>query len=147
MRTSGSVPLLDVNIVMYAAGREHPYKAPCQAILTQIAQGNLIVAIDVEIIQEILHRYGAQGRHNEAVQLATDLLTLVPLVYPVTAQDVHRAIELFQRYAPQGIRSRDVIHIAIMLNNGIHEIISTDKHFDMVADIRRIDPMELYAQT
>lgn len=146
IQTEG-IPLLDVNVVMYAAGQEHPYKAPCQEILTQIARGHLTVAIDTEIIQEILHRYGAQQRYKEAVQLATDLLTLVPLVYPVTVRDIHQAIELFQRYALQGVRSRDVIHIAVMLNNGIREVISTDKYFDVVQGIRRIDPMQLHGET
>ncbi|GBC97436.1 Ribonuclease VapC13 [bacterium HR16] len=135
--------LLDVNVPMYAAGREHPYKEACQSVLRAVTRTQITVAIDTEIVQEILHRYGALGRYTEASTLASDLLTLVPTVYPVTLRDVKLAIELFRQYAPQGVRSRDVIHVAVMLNNGIREIISTDKHFDIIAGIHRVDPTDL----
>ncbi len=135
--------LLDVNVLMYAAGREHPYREACQSVLRSVARAEIMVAIDTEIVQEILHRYGALGRYQEAVALANDLLTLVPIVYPVTLRDVQRAVELFQQYAHQGVRSRDVIHAAVILNNGISGIISVDRHFDTIEGIRRIDPLQM----
>jgi len=42
-----------------------------------------------------------------------------------------------------GITSRDAIHAATMMNNGIKEIISTDPHFDLIHEIKRIDPLKL----
>lgn len=147
MSPTSAVPaLLDANVPMYAAGAAHPYHDSCQWIMRQIAQRALAVAIDVEIIQEILHRYGALGRHLDAVTMATDLLALVPIVYPVNAADAQTAIILYQNHAPRGIRSRDVIHAAVMVNNGLAEIISADRHFDLIAGIRRIDPIALYQQ-
>lgn len=136
--------LLDTNVPMYAAGAAHVYRDACQWIMGQIAHGILLVAIDVEIIQEILYRYGALGRHADAVTMATDLLALVPNVYPVTPADVQTAVALYQQYAPHGVRSRDVIHAAVMLNNSISEIISADSHFDLIVGIRRTDPIALF---
>jgi predicted nucleic acid-binding protein len=45
---------LDVNIPMYAAGKDHRSRAACVYVMQEIAEGRLIVAIDTEIIQEIL---------------------------------------------------------------------------------------------
>jgi predicted nucleic acid-binding protein len=36
--------------------------------------------------------------------------------------------------------ARDLIHLAVRLRHQIQEIISTDRGFDTVAEIRRIDP-------
>lgn len=140
------LPLLDVNVPMYAAGAEHPYREACRWVMAEIAGERLDVVIDVEIIQEILHRYGALGRHAEAVAIATDVMEIVPSVFAVTAADAQTAIGLFQQYAPRGLRARDVLHVAVMLNNGLTDIISADGHFDLVPGIRRIDPVALYQQ-
>lgn len=142
-RTSPPV-LLDVNVPMYASGGSHPYRDPCAWILTEVAHGSLVAAIDTEITQEILHHYGASGRLHVAVEMARSLLQIVPTVYPMLLADAHLAIELFQRYGPRGIKARDVIHIAIMQNNGIDTIISADRHFDGIDGVTRLDPLELF---
>ena len=139
-----SIALLDVNIPMYAAGQAHPSKEACVWIMTQIAEGKLAAAIDAEIIQEILYRYGALQRWDIAVAMATNLLKIVPTVYPIVTADVQLTVELFERYAPQGVKARDLIHASVMHHNGLSQIISTDKHFDQIAEVTRLDPQELY---
>ena len=136
---------LDVNVPMYAAGREHPYKEPCVWVMTEIAEGRLRVAIDVEIVQEILHRYGAIGRPELGLTLAENLLDLVPTVYPVEEPEIRLTMELFRRYAARGLTARDAIHAAVMQRYEIREIISTDAHFDLIEGIRRLDPRKLFA--
>lgn len=136
---------LDVNVPMYAAGTSHPYKEACAWILTEIAEGRLSVAIDTEIIQEILYRYGALGEWKLAVAMATNVLDLVPTILPVTPDEIQIAVQLFDQYAPQGIKARDVIHVAVMQTNDLTRIISADKHFDKISDITRLDPQNLFA--
>jgi predicted nucleic acid-binding protein len=137
---------LDVNIPMYAAGKDHPAKAACVYVMQEIAAGRLIVAIDTEIIQEILYRYGAIQHWDTATTLAENLLDLVPTVYPVDTTDIRKAIELFKKYAPQGVTARDVLHAAVMQNNGLTYIISMDEHFDRLEGLTRIAPQALYNQ-
>ena len=140
-----SVPsLLDTAVPMYAAGTPHPYRDACQWIMSQIATGGMQVVIDIEVIQEILHRYGALGRYPDAVKMARDLMTLVPSILPVAAADMQTAVTLFERYAPQGVRARDCIHAAVMHNHGLTHIISSDAHFDLIAGLTRLDPIVLY---
>lgn len=136
--------LLDTAVPMYAAGTPHPYRDACQWVMTQIAAGRLHVVIDAEVIQEILHRYGALGRFADAVNMARDLMTVVPQILPITAADMQTAVTVFQQYAPRGMRARDAIHAAIMQNHGLTHILSSDAHFDLVAGLTRLDPIALY---
>ena len=136
---------LDVNVPMYATGKAHPYKESCVWVLTEIADGRLEVAIDTEIIQEVLYRYGAIQRWQAGVQMAENLLDLIPAVLPVTVGDMKMAVSLFAQYAPHGVKARDVLHAAVMQSQQLTHIISTDTHFDQIAGITRLDPQELFA--
>lgn len=136
---------LDVNVPMYAAGKPHAFKEACAWLLTQIAEGELVAAIDTEIIQEILYRYSALQEWKVATTMATNLLELIPVVYPVTPDDIKLTVTLFQQYAPKGVRARDLIHVAVMHNHGLTQIVSTDAHFNLITGITRLDPVQLYA--
>lgn len=39
---------------------------------------------------------------------------------------------------------RNIIHAAVMQHNGVSRIISTDKHFDQIDGVSRLDPQKLY---
>jgi uncharacterized protein len=147
VRVSGAVTLVDVNVPMYAAGQDHPYKQPCIWVMSELAEGRLAGAIDAETIQEILYRYGSLREWDIATRMAASLLELVPKVYPVRAEEARLAIDLFERYAPLGMRARDLVHVAVMQRNGLTEIISTDRHFDLVGGIVRLDPQDLFRRS
>ena len=144
---SDAPALLDVNVPMYAAGRDHPYREACVEVLSKVADGELVAVIDTEIIQEILYRYGAMREWEVAVKMATNLLQLVPEILPVLPSDAATSVELFARYAPEGVMARDLIHVAVMRNNGINTIISTDAHFDLIEGIKRLDPVNLQQES
>lgn len=138
---------LDVNIPMYASGTEHPYKEPCTWIMTEVAEGRLMVVIDTEVIQEVLYRYGAITRWETGVAMANDLMKLVPKIYPVERDDVRLAVDLFQTYGPKGVTARDTLHAAVMMNRNLNEILSTDSHFDLIKGIKRLEPNALFRQS
>ena len=134
---------LDVNVPMYAAGKAHAYKESCVYVLTEIANGRLNAVISSEIIQEILYRFGAMGQVQVGAQMAQNLMNLVPDVLPVTVADMQTAVSLFTHYAPHGVKARDVVHAAVMHTHQLTHIISTDKHFDQVQGIIRVDPQTM----
>lgn len=137
---------LDVNIPMYAAGRKHRYKEACVWVMTQVAEGGIVAVTDTEAIQEVLYRYGALQHWQIGVAMANSLMNLVPEIYPVNVDDMHRSLDLFKRYAQKGITARDVVHAAVMMNRGLKNIVSTDSHFDLIKGITRVDPEDLYRQ-
>jgi predicted nucleic acid-binding protein len=114
--------------------------------MTEIAEGRIAAAIDTEIIQEVLYRYGALRQWRIGVSLAENLLKIVPTVYPIHLDDIRLAVRLFEQYAPKGIPARDVLHVAVMRNNGLSQIISTDTHLDAIREIQRLDPKVLFTK-
>ncbi len=144
--TSNETTLLDVNVPMYAAGGDHPSKEACTWVMGEIVEGRLAVAINTEIIQEVLYRYGALQRWDIAIGIASDLLNIIPTIYSVVEADARLAVDLFKQYSAQGIKSRDLFHVAVMQNNGLATIISTDTHFDHIPGITRLDPQTLFQQ-
>ena len=131
---------LDANVFMYAAGRAHPFKSPSVAVLRRVAREELEAATDTEVLQEILYRYAAIGESARGLHLARLAVAQVAGdVLPVTLADMQRAFDLVARYGTR-IRSRDAVHAATMLNNGLSHIVSTDTHFDLIEGIIRIDP-------
>lgn len=129
---------LDANIVMYAIGTDHPVKPGCVAVLKRVEAGSIQVVTNVEVFQELLHRYYSLGRYEVADQAFTNLKTLCEQILPVLESDLDRAYTIL-REQPM-ISIRDAIHAATMLNSGLHTIISTDRHFDAIQGLTRIDP-------
>lgn len=129
---------LDTSIFMYAGGKSHPFKKPCVEILKSMAQGKLEGISDCEVVQEILYRYSRIGKRDSGIKLAQEVMKSMPNLLPVEKEDVWLASDLLR--AHKSIEARDAIHVAIMINYDIYLIISTDKHFDQIKQIKRIDP-------
>ena len=128
---------------MYAAGKEHELKVPCQWVMEEIVEGGLNAVVDTEIIQEILYRFGAIRQRDIGARLARHVMTIVPTILSITPEDAEKTIELFEVYSDKHISARDCIHAAVMINRGIEEIISADVDFDVIKEIRRTDPRNL----
>jgi predicted nucleic acid-binding protein len=131
---------VDAAIFMYTIGAEHPLKAPCRAVIRQIKEGRVDATTSVEVVQEILHRYRSVGRPDLARALSQDVMdTFAPLL-PVTHAVMRRVSVLVDRYP--SLSSRDLVHVATCIIEGIETIITPDAGFDQVTEIRRIDPRE-----
>lgn len=92
--------------------------------------------MDVEVYQEILHRYVAI-RRTQAIQPAFDTLSeLVDEVFPLTLESVHAARNIVFGYP--GISARDAVHIATMQSRKISDVLSFDDGFDRIPGLTRI---------
>jgi predicted nucleic acid-binding protein len=137
-----SALFVDSNIIMYAVGAEHAYRSPCLDALDRIIRESLQAVVSSEVHQEILHRYLSMGLPDKAREVSIKLETVIPTTLPVTLADIRRVRQLAERY-PE-LRARDLIHAAVMLENGLTHILSTDRHFDRLTGIERIDPRDFY---
>ncbi|MBI2777980.1 MAG: type II toxin-antitoxin system VapC family toxin [Chloroflexi bacterium] len=129
---------IDTAVVMYAAGADHELREPCQRILTRVADGELDAVVSVEVVQEIFHRFMALRRLEQGASIAADTLDLFAPVLPVTHAVMRRMPELVEAHPT--LAARDLVHLATCLQEGITDIVSPDRGFDMVPGIRRIDP-------
>lgn len=131
---------VDACVPMYAAGRAHPYKEPCLSILAALAEGKIQAVTDVEVIQEIVHRFRAIERQADGLRLASEFLGLMHTVLPVAREVAARFLALQQTYP--FLPPRDALHVAAMVEAEVELIISADRHFDRVREVKRIDPAD-----
>ncbi|MDG7006165.1 MAG: type II toxin-antitoxin system VapC family toxin, partial [Nitrososphaerota archaeon] len=135
---------LDTSIPIYAAGRPSEHKVACTRVLEKIENKELKAAIDAEVVQEILFRYGRLEMPKEGLELSQNVLRLGLLVLPVTRRDIEDMLPLYERYHSKGVPPRDALHAAVMKNHGLSKVISVDKHFgDIVEEVERVDPTTL----
>lgn len=129
---------IDTAILMYAGGTEHSLREPCQRLLETVADGRLEAVTSVEVVQEILHRFTALGRPDIGAAMSRATLDLFAPVLPITHAVMRRMPDLIERY--QGLAARDLVHVATCLEEGIADIVSPDRGFDVVPEIHRIAP-------
>ncbi len=129
---------IDTAVIMYAAGDEHPLREPSRRVLSRIGTGELDGVISVEVVQEILHRFLSVRRVDQGEAQARDAMDFFAPVLPITQAMMRRVPELAARYPT--LSARDLVHVATCIHEGITEIISPDRGFDQVAEVRRIDP-------
>lgn len=134
---------VDTAVIMYAGGGDHPLRAPCVAVMDAIDSGRLEAVTSVEVVQEILHRFLSIRQPEIAMTMATVALSTFAPVLPITHALMRRVPDLVRRYPT--LSARDVIHVATCVHEGIAEIISTDRGFDQVSELRRIPPEEFAA--
>jgi len=130
------VILVDSNIPMYLVGSPHPHKADAQRLLEKLITDRERLVTDAEVLQEILHRYVAIDR-RDAIQPAFDaLLGLVDEVLSVDRSAVERAKQIVLGY--RQLSARDAVHLSVMEQNGIHQILSFDSGLDGFPGISRL---------
>jgi uncharacterized protein len=135
---------MDTSIPIYAAGRPSDQKDACARLLEKVESGALKVAIDTEVIQEIMCRFHRLDMDESGLDLCENVLRLGMRVLPVSRRDVEEALRLSRKYISNKIPPRDTLHAAVMLNNGIASVITLDKHFgDVVKEVSRVEPTSL----
>jgi predicted nucleic acid-binding protein len=132
--------LYDTSVFIYALGREHAYREPCREIMRQAGAGELMGEASADLVQELAHqRLRRTGDRAGAVDAAKTAASLCRL-HPVEPDDVMRGIDLFGAHPRLG--ARDAVFAALALNRGIDAILATDRAFDEVDGLERIDPMD-----
>ena len=139
-----TTPFIDTAVLMYASGAEHPLRAPCRRVMLAIGSGELAAVTSVEVVQELLHRFIAIRRVEIGRQLASDAMDTFAPVLPISHALMRRVPDLAARYPT--LAARDLVHVATCVHEGITEIVSPDRAFDQVAEVRRLDPVELATQ-
>jgi predicted nucleic acid-binding protein len=127
---------IDTNIPLYASGKEHPYREACRNLVRALAEGTLRGVTDTGVLQELMD----VGLHSGRSLRVYDLWRIIMdgSILPVSVDDMDAARRLHARHP--GLSPRELIHAAVMLNNGILTVISADQHFDEIEGISRLDP-------
>jgi len=132
------VILIDANIFMYAAGRESPQRSPCQRFLDRIVAGEGPAACtNTEILQEVLHRYRNLKTPEVGFQIFDAVTHLGIPILSVTDRAMVEARRLLEAYP--SLSTRDGVHIGVMREHGIEEVLSYDRGFSDVPWVKRLE--------
>ena len=137
---AGGSYFLDANVLMYAAGSAHPLREPCRDALARAVDQEVSLVTDAEVLQEILYRYFSIGRPESARTIHRSAIDLCDEVFPIDVKNTTRALELLLEHS--ALTPRDAIHVATMEYRGLEFLLSTDRDFDGLSQVERIDPTQ-----
>ena len=128
---------VDSNIPMYLAGAAHRNKDRAIALIGQLEAAGQRFVTDVEVYQELLHRYTRINRFQALDDALESLDSIADEVLSFSRLEVRAARTLIE--SVQGISARDAIHVAVMYRAGITEVLSFDRGFDNCPGITRLE--------
>ncbi len=129
--------LVDTTVLSYAVGAEHPLREPCRRLFLAHADGRIEATTTIEVIQEFTHVRARRRSRPDAVTLARHYMAALSLLV-TRAEDLDLALTLFERQAALG--AFDSMLAAVALNQRLEALVSADRAFGEVPDLRWVDP-------
>ncbi len=120
---------------MYLVGADAGAKGRARSAIERLLEAGESLVTDAEVLQEILHRYGAIRRLDAIEPCTAVLLDVVDKVFPVELEDVRRASSIVRS---SHLAARDALHLAVMQRHGIDRILTFDRAFDGLPGIARL---------
>jgi predicted nucleic acid-binding protein len=131
---------VDANVIVYSAVPSARREA-CLEVLAAIAAG-AEGRTSTAVLEEVWH-LELSGRAGDLGGLTARAYVALGPLLPVTDEAFRRALGLD---AP-ALGANDRLHLATCLTHGIDPLISADRGFDSVPEIRRVDPLDKPART
>lgn len=127
---------IDSNVPMYLIGASHPNKTRAIELVNRLVGAGERLVTDIEIYQEILHRYTAI-RRTDAIDVAfRSLDAIADEILTFGMGEIRAAKSIID--AVDGVSARDALHVAIMRSSRIDRILSFDHGFDAFPDLDRL---------
>lgn len=130
----------DTTVFVYALGGEHPYRKPCRAIMSKGEQGLIAGEASIELIHEFAYVRARRGVARTVAANDARSVGATSRLHPVDRADMERALDLWGQH--ERLDMRDAIFAAQALNRDIDAILSTDRGFEGIAGLQRIDPAD-----
>lgn len=132
--------LLDANVFLHAVGSDPVLRPACQQVMAHLGEGRLRGEASSLMVEEVVHvRHRRTGDRTLATRdgrAAAALLTL----HPVGEDVIESALAAFARH--DRLEVRDAVHLTTARTHGLTTILSTDRGFDGIEDLRRVDPAD-----
>lgn len=106
------------------------------ALLTQLTGNGQRLVTDVEVYQEILHRYTVTQRLDAIDAAFESLDAIADDILTFGMSEIRAARALIN--SVDGLSARDALHVAVMHKAGIRRILSFDRGFDACPGIERL---------
>lgn len=130
--------VLDTSVLVYATGSEHPFREPCQRLLTSEGSvGRLTTTAGV--IQEFVHvRQRRMRSRDEVVCLARDFIDVLEPLLAIPDVAVRDALDLLVEHPKLG--AFDAVLAAAAIHARCEALVSTDAAFAGIRSCRVVVP-------
>lgn len=132
---------VDTNVFLYARGGEHRYRGACRQLLALVAGARVRLVASGELVQEFAHVLLRRGlARKDALAEASEVRRLCS-IQSFDEPVLTAAFDLMRHYPVLG--ARDAVHAATAIAASMTAIVSTDRVFDDLAELERLDPLDL----
>jgi predicted nucleic acid-binding protein len=128
--------LLDTTVLVYAVGEDHLLRPACRGLLKAHLKGAIQATTTVEVIQEFAHVRARRRSREDAVSLAREYASLLPLLSTDDA-DLSLGLTLYEAHSRVG--AFDAVLAAVALNRQL-DVASADVAFGEIPGLRWVDP-------
>jgi predicted nucleic acid-binding protein len=136
-----SVPFLDSNVLLRHLTNDDPVKgAACFRLLQALEQGQTTAWTSNLVIAEVV--FVLANKRTYALPRETIRDLLLPIIGLPGLKLAHKRLyrRVFELYTALPIDYVDAYHAALAEQTGASEVISYDRHFDLVEGIKRREP-------
>lgn len=135
------MPFLDSNILLRHLTKDDPERGQaCFTLIQAIERGELSVWTSDLVIAEVVFVLANKNTYHLGRETIRDLL--LPLIGLPGIKLARKRLyqRVFELYTTSPIDYIDAYHVALMERLGTTEILSYDRHFDLVEGIQRREP-------
>ena len=125
---------IDSNIFIYAAIDNTEKGEKARKIIEKIAKGEIKAHISPLVIDEVMWIVQKMVGRDVAYKVVRLIFSLPLIWLDISYETTKLAMEIYQK----GLDPRDSFHIGVMKEYNILEILSEDKDFDNIIDVKRI---------
>lgn len=132
---------LDTNFFIYLADRSFPFHLNCKKFIRYCQKENILIATSTETIQEIIHYTKNTKQLQLGLRAAKKTIQVTDAVIPVSKETIKIYLKYVSIY--KSSTSRDLIHLAVCLENKIDKIVTFDKDFTKFKEIKILYPQDI----
>ncbi len=133
--------LVDANVIVYSAVPSD-HREDCLELLAAIARGDADGRTSTAVLEEVW-QLELSGRAGDLDGLTARAYAVLGPLLPVSDESFRLALGL---RAPT-LGANDRLHVATCLTHGIDTVVSADRSFDSVPEVRRVDPQDESARS
>jgi len=142
--TPDELHFIDSNVFFYSIILDGNYGRSCAEVLRKLQDGTILGATSSLVILEVANALRKFGLAKQVRDVVDSVFSLEIKILDMTSSDVRNATEICQRL---NINPYDCIHVAVMQHAGIKRIISADRDFDRISEIKRTDPKSFFTNS
>lgn len=132
---------LDTNFFLYLSEPSSSFHQDCLRLVKHCKKNKIPLVTSTETIQEIIHFTKNTKQLEKGIKVAQKTLQLINEILSVNKTTIEIYLEKTSTYKTSS--SRDLIHLAVCLENKIDKIVTFDKDFARFKEIKILQPQNV----